>query len=80
MDYLRIYDDLVNNLKARYPNRDIQAHIGSSWHCYRYIQISTPIDDFFFRLTFGCLRKSNYLCNRKLYHYVTQNSISDENY
>ncbi len=45
MDYLPIYDYLVNNLKARYSNRHIRAHIGGSWHCYRYIQISTPIDD-----------------------------------
>ena len=46
MSYLLIYDSLLNHIKERFPKRIVNSYIGRSRHANRFIQISTPIDDF----------------------------------
>lgn len=45
MSYLLIYDSLLNHIKEKYPNREVNANIGKSWHDNRFIQIYSSFDD-----------------------------------
>lgn len=58
MSYYLIYEPLFEHIKNKYPKKNVNKNIGRSWHDYRYIQVSTPINDENVHYEYSC----GYVC------------------